>query len=93
MKNQTAESFSDIPIQEVKNYWNSRPCNLRHSTKPQGTKEYFDEVEKRKFFVEPHLVQFADFPSVKDKKVMEIGCGLGTTTINFAKAEQKRSLL
>lgn len=84
------ENFSNVSIQEVKKYWNARPCNLRHSTKPQGTKEYFDEVEQRKFFVEPHLVQFADFPSVKGKKVLEIGCGLGTTTVNFAKAGAKK---
>ena len=38
------------------------------------------------FFVEPHLVSFADFSSVKGKRVLEIGCGLGTTAINFAKA-------
>ncbi|MBP7074080.1 MAG: class I SAM-dependent methyltransferase [Rhabdochlamydiaceae bacterium] len=90
MNNQSLENFSDISIHEVKNYWNARPCNIKHSTKPQGTKEYFDEVEKRKFYVEPHLVTFADFPSVKNKKVMEIGCGLGTTTINFAKAGAKK---
>lgn len=90
MTQQIDKTFSNVPIQEVKNYWNARPCNLRHSTKQQGTKEYFDEVEKRKFFVEPHLVDFADFPSVKGKNVLEIGCGLGTTTINFAKAGAKK---
>lgn len=90
MTQQLNKTFSTIPIQEVKKYWNARPCNLKHSTKPQGTKEYFDEVEKRKFFVEPHLIDFADFPSVKGKKVLEIGCGLGTTTINFAKAGAKK---
>jgi 2-polyprenyl-3-methyl-5-hydroxy-6-metoxy-1,4-benzoquinol methylase len=80
------KKFSEVPIEEVQAFWNARPCNLKHSMKPRGTKEYFDEVEKRKFFVEPSLITFADFPSVKGKKVMEIGCGLGTTTINFAKA-------
>ena len=90
MTQQSETVFSKTPIEKVKNYWNARPCNLKHSTKPQGTKEYFDEVEKRKFFVEPHLVDFADFPSVKGKKVLEIGCGLGTTTVNFAKAGAKK---
>ena len=72
-------------LQEVKNYWNSRPCNIRHSTKEVGTKEYFDEVEKRKYFVEPHIPSFANFPEWNGKKVLEIGCGIGTDTINFAK--------
>ncbi len=86
MQPMTERKFSEIPIQEVKNYWNARPCNLRHSPQPQGSQEYFDDIEKRKFFVEPHLVDFAQFPSVAGKKVLEIGCGLGTTTINFARA-------
>ena len=90
MNNPQADTFADTPIQNVKEYWNARPCNIRHSTKTVGTKEYFEEVEKRKFFVEPHLVTFADFTSVKGKSVMEIGCGLGTTLINFLKAGAKK---
>ncbi len=50
-----------------------------------GTKDYFDEVEARKYFVESHIPDFADFKSWKGKKVLEIGCGLGTDTINFAR--------
>ena len=26
-------------------FWNDRPCNIQHSIKKIGTKEYFDEVE------------------------------------------------
>jgi len=73
-------------IETVKNYWNARPCNIKHSTKPVGTKEYFDEVEERKYFVESHITQFAEFYKWKNKRVLEIGCGIGTDSINFAKA-------
>ncbi len=77
--------FSNIPIERVADFWDSRPCNIRHSPKEIGTREYFDEVEARKYFVEPHIPQFAAFSRWRGKRVLEIGCGIGTDTINFAR--------
>src|SRR5205823_13642882 len=78
-------SFQKTSIQKVSDYWNARPCNIRHSTKPVGTKEYSDEVEARKYFVEPHIPRFAEFERWRGKKVLEIGCGIGTASISFAR--------
>jgi 2-polyprenyl-3-methyl-5-hydroxy-6-metoxy-1,4-benzoquinol methylase len=77
--------FAEVPITRVRDYWDRRPCNLRHSPAPVGTRQYFDEVEQRKYFVEPHIPTFADFPKWAGKRVLEIGCGIGTDTINFAR--------
>lgn len=78
--------FADVSIDAVKDYWNSRPCNIRHSTAEIGTEDYFNQVEARKYFVEPHIPGFAEFDRWRGLTVLEIGCGLGTDTINFARA-------
>src|SRR5215469_10027622 len=77
--------FESVPIERVREFWNRRPCNIRHSPKPLGSREYFDEVEARKYFVEPHSPRFAQFETWRDKKVLEIGCGIVTDTMNFAR--------
>ena len=81
---------SQPTVRDVQDYWNRRPCNVRHSKLEVGTRAYFDEVEERKYFVEPHIPEFAQFSRWKGKRVLEIGCGIGTDAVNFAVKLQAR---
>lgn len=74
-------------IDEVRNYWDAQPCNIKHSKLEVGTPEYFREVRQRKYMVEPHIVGFAEYNKWKDKDVLEIGCGIGVAAVGFAGAD------
>ena len=72
-------------LKKVRTYWDDRPCNIRHSDHPVGTREYFDQVELRKFQAEPHILNFSEFSRWRGQDVLEIGCGIGTAAVNFAR--------
>ena len=78
--------MSDSKINDVYKYWNDRPCNVRHSNKSQDSVEYFDEVAAKKFRVESNKHEFLALEKWKGKRVLELGCGLGTDAVQFAKA-------
>jgi len=80
---ETLEVEETKSIEEVYKFWNDRPCNIRHSDKEIGTREYFEEVTKRKYLVEPHILEFAEFEKYKNKRVLEVGCGIGTAAQSF----------
>lgn len=81
--NNVVSNNPHVKINEVYNFWNERPCNIRHSNKEIGTKEYFEEVSKRKYIVEPHIIDFANFKQYDGKDVLEVGCGIGTAAQSF----------
>jgi len=76
---------SEREINKVKKYWDNQPCNINHSNKKFLSKDYFNEIEKKRYFVEGHIPYFANFKKYKNKNVLEIGCGIGTDGVQFLK--------
>ena len=76
-------SSSIVDIEQVRKFWDQRPCNIRHSNKEVGSENWSREVTRRKYFVEPHIPRFAQFSRWRNKNVLEIGCGIGTDSLQF----------
>ena len=68
-----------VDIRKVEEYWNHRPCNIRHSPRKVGTVEYFKEVEDRKYFVEPHIPEFARSLSGRGRRFLRLALASALT--------------
>jgi 2-polyprenyl-3-methyl-5-hydroxy-6-metoxy-1,4-benzoquinol methylase len=71
--------------EKIRKYWNAQPCNVRHGRSEMGSVNYFKEVSQRRYQVEPHIPEFAGFHLWAGKRVLEIGCGIGSDAEEFAK--------
>lgn len=68
----------------IGDFWNEHPCGDKFSKATIGTKEYFESIKKIRFQLEPHILEIIDFDGYRNKRVLEVGCGLGTDGAQFA---------
>jgi ubiquinone/menaquinone biosynthesis C-methylase UbiE len=72
--------------EQVRSFWSRTPCGSWDATAPEGTAEYYAQVEARRYELEPFIARYAEFAQARDRKVLEIGVGLGTDHALFARA-------
>lgn len=77
--------MNDDLIKKITEYWDKQPCNINHSLSDQGTEQFFRENSEKRYFVEPHIRDFAQFHLYQGKKILEVGCGLGADAEEFVK--------
>ena len=70
----------------MRGFWTRTPCGSWDATAPEGTAEYFAQIEARRYELEPFIRNFARFGSSAGQRVLEIGVGLGTDHVQFARA-------
>jgi ubiquinone/menaquinone biosynthesis C-methylase UbiE len=72
--------------QRVKTYWEREACGEIHADAPEGEPEFYDQVERRRDELEPHIATFANFEGARGLRLLEIGVGLGTDFTRFVRA-------
>jgi ubiquinone/menaquinone biosynthesis C-methylase UbiE len=71
--------------ERVRNHWNAHPCGTQFTHLEWGSKEFFDEVERFRYETQPFMNRLVGFDRYRGKKLVEIGCGLGTDLLQFAR--------
>jgi ubiquinone/menaquinone biosynthesis C-methylase UbiE len=70
----------------VRAHWEADPCGSRLAGAEPGSREFFDQVEAERYRLEPFIPTFAEFDRWRGKRVLEVGVGLGTDFVRFARA-------
>jgi len=71
--------------QKIKEFWDRVPCGTNGIPYAEGTLEYYEAVSKNRYRKELFLKEFAEFDKWNGKKVLEVGCGVGSDLLEFSK--------
>jgi ubiquinone/menaquinone biosynthesis C-methylase UbiE len=72
-------------IDAIRDYWNQRIHDLEMTGHPVGTKAFFEDLDDYRFDKLHYLPRLVDFSSFKGQRLLEVGCGIGTDLVRFAK--------
>jgi SAM-dependent methyltransferase len=62
----------------VRAYWDRKPCDSELSDRDRLSREYFLDVERRRYELQPHIPDILSTIDWRGKRVLEIGTGIGT---------------
>jgi len=66
-------------------FWDAYQPGFRFSEHEPGSAEFFAEVERHRYQLEPHIPELAQFPRWEGRDVLDVGCGIATDGIQFAR--------
>jgi ubiquinone/menaquinone biosynthesis C-methylase UbiE len=72
-------------IDAIASYWNHRIHDLEMTEHPVGSKLFFDDLDDYRFDKLHYLPRLVDFSGFKGQRLLEVGCGIGTDLVRFAK--------
>ncbi|MEW6157503.1 MAG: class I SAM-dependent methyltransferase [Verrucomicrobiota bacterium] len=82
MQTQTESALKE----KVREFWNRQSCDTQVAQGAKFSLQYFEEIERFRYFDQPFIHSFAQFTRYHGKRVLEVGFGAGTDFIQWLRA-------
>lgn len=73
------------PTARIREYWNRRVHDLEMTDEPVGSLAFFDALDEYRFDKLRYLPNVVDFQGYRRRRILEVGCGIGTDLVRFAR--------
>src|SRR5437763_3402433 len=67
-----------VAQERVRAYWDQRPCDSELSARERLSREFFLDVERQRYALQPHILECLSWIDWPGKRVLEVGAGVGT---------------
>jgi SAM-dependent methyltransferase len=74
---------SVLAQERVRAYWNDKPCDSELSDRDRLSREYFLEIERQRYELQPHILEIISKIDWRGRRVLEVGAGIGTDARNI----------
>ena len=67
-----------VAQERVRAHWDRQPCASELSARERLSREFFLDVERQRYALQPHILECLSWIDWSGKRVLEVGAGIGT---------------
>ena len=67
-----------VAQERVRAHWDRQPCDSELSARERLSREFFLDVERQRYALQPHILECLSWIDWRGKRVLEVGAGVGT---------------